>query len=453
MAIQAPGVGSGLDVNGIVTKLMAIERQPINRLNRKQSIVNAQISAYGSLKSKIADFQTAMTDLSSASSFKVFSGLSNDQALFTVNVDSAATAGSYNVDVVALAERDKISTKAYTDSATFVGEGTLTLSIGTNSFNVIIDTTNNTVSGIQDAINNALDNTGVTASIVTDNNGAQLVLSSSDTGTANALKVVVSDTTDGNNTDDFGLSSLAFEAGVVSHRANISTAKDAVVKIDGFTVNSSSNTITGAVQGLTINAKAIGVSSVDISRDDTKITASVQKFADTYNALRTEINTQQKGQLQADSTLLTIERQLSGILNSGSTITGSNFSYVSQVGLTTDSVGKMTLNTADLTNVLNTDFSSFVNLFSASNGGIATKLKDYAGGILATNGLIDARKTGLNNQVSSIDAQKLRLENRLVSVERRIRAKFSALDTLVSSLRSTGSFLSQQLAGLPKIGG
>lgn len=452
MAIQAPGVGSGLDVNGIVTKLMAIERQPINRLNSKQSIVNAQISAYGSLKSKISDFQTAMTDLSSASSFKVFSGVSNDQALFTVNVDSAATAGSYNVDVVALAERDKISTKAYTDSATFVGEGTLTLSTGANSFNVVIDPTNNTVSGIRDAINNASGNTGVTASIVTDNNGVQLVLSSSATGTANALKIVVSDTTDGNNTDDLGLSSLAFEAGVVSHRANISTAKDAVVKIDGFTVNSSSNTITGAVQGLTINAKAIGVSSVDISRDDTKITASVQKFADAYNALRTEINTQRKGQLEADSTLLTIERQLSGILNSGSTITGSNFSYVSQVGLTTDSVGKMTLNTADLTNVLNTDFSSFVNLFSAPNEGIAAKLKDYADGVLATDGLIDARKTGLDNQVSSIDDQKLRLENRLVSIERRIRAQFSALDTLVSSLQSTGNFLSQQLAALPGVG-
>jgi len=453
MAIQAPGVGSGLDVNGIVTKLMAIERQPIARLDSKKAIVNAQISAYGSLKSKISDFQTAMSDLSSASSFKVFSGVSNDQALFTVNVDSAATAGSYNVDVVALAKRDKISTKAYTDSATVVGEGTLTLSTGSNSFNVVIDTSNNTVSGIRDAINNASDNTGVSASIVTDNNGAQLVLSSSNTGTANALKVVVSDTTDGNNTNDAGLSSLAFEAGVVSHRANISTAKDAVVKIDGFTVNSSSNTITGAVDGLTINAKAIGSSTVDVSRNDTAITKSVQKFADAYNALRTEISTQRKGKLGPDSTLLTIERQLAGILNSGNTIAGSNFSYVSQVGLTTDSVGKMTLNTSDLTNVLNTDFSSFVNLFSAQNGGIATKLKDYADGILATGGLIDARKTGFDTQVKGIDDQKARLESRMVSVERRIRAQFSALDTLVSKLNSTGNFLTKQLAALPGVGG
>ncbi|MDB2705680.1 flagellar filament capping protein FliD [Pseudomonadota bacterium] len=451
MAIQAPGVGSGLDVNNIVSQLLDLERQPIDRLDSKQNIVNAQISAYGSLSSKISSFQDAMQKLSSPSEFKVFSSVSNDEDLFTTEVSSEASAGSYSVEVQVLAERDKIASKAYTDTETSVGEGTLTLSTGTDSFDVLIDGTNNTVEGIRDAVNTASDNTGITASIVTDDDGAHLVFSSDDTGTANALKVTVDDTSDGSNTDDSGLSSLAFEAGVVEHRPAISSALDSVVKIDGFTITSSSNTITGAVSGLSINAKAIGTSTIDVSRDDEKITESVQAFADAYNDLRTEIKTQRSGQLEADSTLLTLERQLSGVLNSGASVTDSSFSYLIEVGLSTDDTGTMSLDSSKLSDVLNTDFSSFVNLFSAEDEGIAFRLDNLADGFLGSGGLIEAREEGLQDQVDRIEDQKTRIEDRLISVERRIRAQFSALDTLVSNLSSTGNFLSEQLAALPGV--
>jgi len=449
MAIQAPGVGSGLDVNSIVSQLMAIERQPIDRLDTKQSLITAQISAYGRFSGKLSDFQDAMEKLSSASEFQIFSGVSNDESTFTAEVDSDASAGSYSVAVTALAERDKVASNAFTDTASTVGEGTLTIFAGSDSFDVVIDGTNNTVAGIRNAINNATDNTGVTASIVTDDDGAHIVLSSDDTGTENALKVTVADLSDGSNIDDSGLSSLAYEAGVVVHRAAISTAADAVVNIDGFTVTSSSNTITGAVSGLTINAKSVGSSTLDVTRDDAAITESVQSFSDAYNALRTEIKSQRSGQLEADSTLLTLERQLSSILNSGSTITGSSFSYVSQIGLSTDDTGTMSINSSKLTEVMSSDFSSFVNLFSASGEGIAVKLEAMADQFLESGGLIDARKTGLDDQLDRIEDQKFRIEDRLISVERRIRSQFSALDMLVSNLTSTGNFLSQQLAAMP----
>jgi len=449
MAIQAPGAGSGLDVNKIVTELMALERQPIDRLDTKQKIVNAQISAYGSLSSKVSSFQDAMEKLSSASEFSVFSAVSKDEALFTAKASSEASAGSYSVEVEVVAERDKIASKAYTDTSTSVGEGTLTLSTGSDSFDVLIDNTNNTVAGIRDAINNASDNTGVTASIITDVTGVHLVLSSDDTGTANALKVTVADTSDGSNTDDSGLSSLAFEVGVVEHRSAISSALDSVVKIDGFTVTNSSNTITGAVSGLTINVKAIGSSTIDVTRDDEKITASVEAFANAYNVLRTEIKTQREGQLEADSTLLTLERQLSGVLNSGASVTGSSFSYLIEVGLSIDETGKMELDSSKLTEVLNNDFSSVVKLFSAEDEGIAFRLDNLAEGFLGSGGLLEAREEGLQDQVDRLEDQKLRIEDRLINIERRIRQQFSVLDTLVSNLTSTGNFLKEQLASLP----
>lgn len=451
MSITAAGVGSGLDVESIVSQLMELERQPITRLENKQSIVNLQISAYGRLSSKVSDFQSAMEKLSSASEFQVYSATSNDESLFTVSASSSALAGSYSVEVQSVAERSKIATNAFTDSNTVVGEGVLTIYTGTNSFDVGISQNagNNTLSGIRDAINNASDNTGVVASIVNDDQGAHLVLSSKETGLENALKVTVSDTGDNNNTDDSGLSSLAYEAGVVEHRAAISNAADAKIKIDGFTVTSSSNTITGAVSGLTINVKDQGTSTIDVTRNDESITQSVQAFVDAYNAIKTEIKSQREGQLEADSTLLTLERQISSVLNSGNAITGSSFSYLTQVGISIDETGVMSVNSSKLSDTLAYNFNSFVNLFSAENEGLANRLSNLADGFLGTDGLIQARKDGLNAQLDRIDDQIFKIEDRLVSVERRIRTQFSSLDTLVSSLQSTGSFLSQQLASMP----
>ena len=451
-SIQAPGIGSGLDVNNIVSQLIALERRPIDRLDSKQAIINAQISAYGSLKSKISDFQTALQALSNLSSFQIFNAVANDEDIFTATADENSVAGTYSINVIALAERDKIFTQAYTDGATVVGEGTLTIAVGSDSFDVVIDSSNSTLAKIRAAINDASDNTGVTATIVTDDNGAQLVISTDKTGTDNALKITVTGDTDSNNTDDAGLSALAYDVGGgIVHRAAITTAGDAVVQIDGFTVTSSSNTISGALEGVSITAKTIGSSTLQITRDDEGITESVQAFADAFNALREELDTQRKGQLEADSTLLTIERQLYAILNAGTAITGSSFSYLVQVGLSTDEDGKLSLDSSDLNSVLSSDFQSLANLFAAQDEGIIFRLEAFADNLLDSNGLIDSREDGLKTQSDSIDDQKLRLENRLIIIERRIRAQFTALDTLVSSLSSTGNFLTQQLANLPTI--
>lgn len=446
--IQAPGIGSGLDVNDIVTKLMEIERQPIESLTTKKSFINAQISAYGSLKSKVADFQTAMDNLSSPEKFQVYQGSSGNESVFTTSVTSNAVAGNYNIEVVSLAERDKIATKGYTDSNTAVGEGTLNISIGSESFELTIDSSNNTLAGIRDAINNSADNTGVSATIVTGDDGARLVLSSEETGVDNALRINVTDS-DGNNTDETGLSALAYNPeGGVEFRAAISTAQNAQIRVDGFDVTSNTNTITGAIDGVTINAASMGSSTLNVTRDDEQILESVEAFATAFNALRSEINKQRDGQLEADSTLLTLERQIFDVLNAGSSIEGSSFSYLIEAGVSIDKNGVMAVDSDRITDIMNTDFDSFTSLFASENGGFAAKLSTLADGWLNDNGLIDSREDGLKTQVEGIDDQILRLEDRMISVEERIRAQFTALDTLVSSLNNTSNFLTQQLASL-----
>ncbi|HAO24812.1 MAG TPA: flagellar cap protein, partial [Methylophaga sp.] len=164
--------------------------------------------------------------------------------------------------------------------------------------------------------------------------------------------------------------------------------------------------------------------------------------------LRSEINKQRNGQLEADSTLLSLERQIFDVLNAGTAIDGSSFSYLIEAGVSINKQGVMEVDSDRITEIMNTDFESFSNLFASENGGFAAKLSNLADGWLANDGLIDSREDGLNTQVKSIDEQILRMEDRMISVEARIRAQFTALDTLVSSLNNTSSFLTQQLASL-----
>jgi flagellar hook-associated protein 2 len=442
--ITSLGVGTGLDLENIVSSLMQIERQPLARLEGKEKIINAQISAYGSFKSKLSAFQTAMESLGSASAFKQYQSSSQDEDIFTSSASSDAVTGSYNIKVNSLAQRDKLASSAYTDT-TNLGQGTLSIAVGSESFDVAIDGTNNSLAGIRNAINNATDNTGVVASIITDDAGARLVLTSEDTGTENAVNVSVSGDSDGNDTDASGLSAF-----VNANMTSITSATDAVIEIDNFTVTSSSNTITDAIEGVTINAKSLGTSTLEISRNDDAILESVKEFATAYNDLMKEIKTQRSGQLEADSTLLTIERQIRDVFNSGSSITGSGFRYLIEGGVSVDKTGEMKVDEEQVSSLLNSDFSSFVNLFSAEGEGFANRLNSLADGWLQTDGLIDSREDGLNARLDNIDRQRDRMEARLATTEERIRAQYVAMDTLVSSLNSQGDYLLSQLSALNK---
>ncbi|KKN28420.1 hypothetical protein LCGC14_0854540, partial [marine sediment metagenome] len=289
---------------------------------------------------------------------------------------------------------------------------------------------------------------GVTASIITDDAGSRLVLTSDETGTENTVSVAVSGDSDGNNTDTTGLSAFVYSAGGTQNLSSITSATDAVVEIDGFTVTSASNTLTNAIDGVTLDLKEVGSSTLTITRDDEAIIESVNEFASAYNALMTEIGTQRKGQLEADSSLLAIERQVRDVLNSGASITGSSMSYLIQAGVSVDKNGKMNVDEDAVGKLLDTDFNSFVNMFSAEGEGFANRLNTLADGWLQTDGLIDSKEKGLDSRLNAnLDAQT-RSEARLVSVESRLRAQYSAMDTLVSSLQSQGNYLISQLNSL-----
>ncbi len=442
-SLQAPGIGSGLDINGIVSQLMVLERRPLDDLVKKESQINAQISAYGQLKSQVSNFQSAMNNLSSAEKFRLYSSSSSDESVLKITASSAAAKGVYAIDVSRIAENHKKASTTFADSDTTTFSGAESSSTSVLEINldggtsVSFDVSGKTLAQAAELINNQTDNPGVTASIIKEDAGYRLLLTADETGSSNFINVV---------SDSAGFSFSDLNQDRDSSGSFTSADLDAVMTFENtYTVTRSSNNVSDLITGVTLDIKQAGTVNVNIDRDDTAITEAVQAFADAFNNLRDEIKNQRAGQLEADSTLTSIESRIFSILNAGDAISNSSFSFLSEVGLSVDKLGKMNIDSSLMTQQMNADFDSFVNLFAAEDEGFAYRLDELAKTFLETDGLIDAREDGLQGRIDFIQDQKLQIEARLVNTEARIRKQFTAMDTFVAQMNATGSFLTQQL--------
>ncbi len=446
-SLSAPGIGSGLDINGIISQLMALERRPLEALIQKQNQVDNQISAIGRLKSALSSFQDAARKLMDPEQILAFTAGSSDSAVFTATSTSAASQGSYAVVVNALATAQKEASSQYADANTSIGgTGTLTTTVGGSSMNLTIDASNNTLSGIADAINSAADNPGVTATIINESGGSRLILTSKETGLANAFSVSVIDD-DGNNTDASGLSQLFFVGnGNDVYARTLTTAQDADLTVDGFSVTSASNTVTGVITGVTLELKGTGSASLDIQPDPQATTDLVQSFVDEYNNLFDILGSLRDGALANDSTLRLVERQIRNVLNTGASIAGNPYTRLSVRGISLDRYGEMSLDSARLNEVLNEDPSYVTSLFADASSGFATRLDQTLESMVSANGLLDQRTDGLNSRKDSLERSQERMEYRLTVIEANYRSQFAALDALLANMQGTSNFLTQQLS-------
>lgn len=431
--ITATGLASGLDVESIVTQLMELERLPLERLQRQESQVEAQISAYGQYKSALSEFQTAMDKLSSISKFKIYNATSSDENLMSATATESAAPGRYDINVSALASHHKLASGAYANSTDAVGTGTIDISVGAESFSVTIDSENNSLAGIRDAINQNADNTGVTATLLKDDAGSRLIFTSDESGTEQALSVSASGSA--------GLTGLV-------NTTEVSVAADAELTIDGFNITSGSNTISTALQGVSLELKDLGSSTLSLTRNNEAIAESVQSFADAYNALQSTTNQLRSGQLAADSTLLTIQSSIQSVINTKADLGDSPYSYMTEVGLSTGKDGNMTVDLIALEKAMDTDFHSFTSVFADSEAGFAVRLDTLMDGFLGIDGLIESREDGFDSRIRRIQDQEASYEYRLELTETRLRSQFTALEELMAGFNSTSSFLTQQLASL-----
>lgn len=449
MAIGFSGIGAGADWNSIINQLMQIESQPLTRLQSRESDIDQQISDFGRVKSSIDTFQSAIDGLRDGTSFALFSGVSTDDSVLTLETSSAAAASSYDVVVTQLASNDKIASSAYADSTTTaVGTGSLSFTVNGQTMNLTVDGSNNTLAGLRDAINNASDNPGVTATILNEVSGSRLILTSTETGTANAISIGVVDADDGNNADSSGLSRLFYiGAGGDGLAEQISTAQDALLTIDGFDIESTSNSVTDAISGVTLQLASIGSASIDIERDNSQIEEKISGFVDAYNSLMDDFETFQVTSLENDSGLRRMRQGFVDILNQAASLGGAN-SYLFEIGITRDKLGKLSLDSAELTDALAGDFNKVSQLFSDDATGFATRFYDFADQLLGVGGIIDSRSESLDSQKRSVQTQIERQQLHLDVYEKTLVEQFMSLDQTMATLQNTSSYLSAQLSNL-----
>jgi len=441
MAITAAGVGSGLDINGIVTQLMQLERQPVLKLERNVREYQSQLSAYGKIRSALSSFESAMEGLGSLDKFKVYSAASSDEEILTASTTSAAAKGTYEVEISRLAQRHKMASDENADTTTFTGD--LTITIGADS--LTINPSANTLEEIRDLINNNAGNPGVTASIINVDTGQQrLVLTSEEQGYDSRLQLSGSVATSLNlsSINQVPVSGLF---GAISYEDITDlTDLDAAFTVDGFDITSSSNQASDVIDGISFELKSLGRSSLNIDRDTEEIKNSVNEFVEAYNNLYSTLNDASKGELSGDSSVRSIQSAVRSVYNTAPVGLTGTFSSLVQVGLKSDSkTGELSLDSADFELALDTDFQSVAELFANDNQGFAFRLADIADTLLQNDGVVKSREEGIRSRINNAEDDILSLEVRLELKETALRAKFASLDSLIGSMQGTMSFVSQ----------
>lgn len=470
--ISSAGIGSGLDIESLVSKLVAAERTPITQLNTKIDGLKTELSSYGKVQSALATLRDAASKLTSPSTWSGTLATSSDPTLVTATAGNGAATGNVSVRVDKLAQpQTLVSSTPYASSATVVGQGTLTITLGawatdgatpptytgfTDKAGVTPITVNigagqDTLSGIRDAINSA--NAGVTATIVNDSTGSRLSLRSTNSGETNAFRI---ETTG-------GLGDLGYDPRIgVTSLIQTLPAQNARALINGIDVSSESNSLKEAIDGLNITLLKTSTvpASIAVSQDKDSIKKLITDFTTAYNAVNALLREQTKydsgsktaGPLQGDSTAIGLQSQLRGIIGGSTSLAGS-ISRLAEIGLEAGSDGNIKTTEAKLNTGLS-DLESLKKLFmgldsvNAGNSGFAQRIRTYVDGALSSEGRVTSRQAGLQKLIENGNKNIDRLEDRAAITEARLRARYSALDGQMSKLNGLSNYVTQQLAKL-----
>ncbi|MBA1275206.1 flagellar filament capping protein FliD [Stutzerimonas azotifigens] len=474
------GIGSGMDIKGMVDVIVAAERAPkAGQLATLEKKTTTQLTSLGQLKSAISNFQSALSALNSPSSFLARTATSSDSKVITASASQSAQAGNYKVDVQQLASSSKVALAAI-DGGAKLNSGTLNIKVGGTALpDITIDSSNNTLTGIRDAINEAGKSEGVSATIITDDHGSRLVLSSSKAGEGNDITVAVNETgveeghvslselaysgpTAKPSADDFGgeddpayISALAaYEKG----SQTLATAQSAKLTIDGLAVTRDSNSIDDVVGGLSFDIKSTGSSTLSVTKDEAGVEANVQKFVEAYNTLMTFINTETKV-TTVNETSAPVVGALVGDASARSLVNAIRSELVSpqgdgairalaDMGITTKKDGTLEMDGDKVKKAISTDFEGVAAYFTGDSG-LATRLGDKLKPYTDGGGILESRTTSLQATLDKVDKQKEDLDTRIKALEERLYKQYNAMDSLVAQLMSTSDSLTQLFDSMP----
>ena len=366
MAISSLGVGSGLDLSSIVSNLVSAEAVPTeDRLFRQEKDVTTELSAFGALRSSLSLFQGSLSNLQSSTVFDAKKFTISDSSIFTATAENSADPGNYSIEVSAIAQAQSLATSAataFTDVSDTIGTGTLTIQFGETSTGpyaftqdaskamqtITVSTANNntTLSGMRDYIND--NDFGVQASIVNDGNGYRLLLTSENTGAKNSMQITVTSDGDGDDNDNSGLSQLAFNASAQTSVAETVAAQDAALSINGLDITRETNTVSGAISGVTLDLLKAEVGSLvkfNVSENTQPAKKSIDEFVLNFNDLVTNMNsltaydaeTGSAGILIGDFTVRSLSDQLRSVISDTVSQLSGDLRTLADLGITTNS--------------------------------------------------------------------------------------------------------------------
>ncbi|KNH47975.1 flagellar filament capping protein FliD [Pseudomonas lini] len=447
--LPGTGLGSGLDTGAIVKALVNADKAAKQgQIDRGTTTNRASISGIGTLKSLLATFQKALTDLGSTTTpqFTGFSATSSDVKILTATSSNTAVSGTYSVDVTKLATSSKVASEAFAGGVTSaIPSGTLTITQNGTSYPVTVGA-GATLQSVRDSINTQYQASGLSANIVTDSFGSRLVLGSTTTGagsdiSASGIAGLVID----------GSTPMAAVPTATSSGAIGGLAQDAEFTVDGLAMTSKSNTLDQTISGLTLKLVTTGKSTVTVASNNDGLKASIQKFVDAYNAVANAVTSLTKPSLDDDGKP-TVPAALTGdplprsllaairgpLSQAGA---GDKLTVLSQLGITTDQkTGALNFDSTKFTAAMNDKKlgGEVQTLFTGTNG-LIERMNNVIKPYTDTGGILDTRNTNLNTTKTRLAADQEALDRRVETLTAVLTKKYNDMDTLVGKLKATAS--------------
>ena len=446
---------TNLDVNGLVSQLMAVEKQPLTKLQAKVQALSSNLSLYGTIKGEVAALGSAADALNDPVTTVSYAASLSDSKVGAVAGSSSAVPGQYSVTVDRLASAQALVSPQLANASVAVGAGVssiLNFSLR-SGLEFDVDVGGLSLNGMRDAINSAGAALGVRASVVTDAGGSRLVIRNANTGLDNAITSISGGSGsyaafNFNGTDTYSPTGSAIGQSVA--------ASDAQISVDGVTLTSSTNVFATAIEGVTFSATAVSTSPVTLSvtRDDAALAAKVQTFVDAYNTVITKNAARyaKGGALASDATLLSLTSRLGVLVGQQSSAGVAGLQYLSDLGVSVspNKDGTLTFDSAKFKQSLSSNPTVAINLLNgtATGASLFKPLSDFTKTYDQFDGVIQSRRDGITAQQSRLNNDIDRLNRRLTQIETRYRAQFAALDALMGKMQQTSTALTNSLTSL-----
>lgn len=464
MAITSPGLASGIDIQGIVSKLVALERQPLVPLQQQAASFQSKLSVFGTINGMVSALGDAASKLTQASAWTGVRGTTTSDAV-GISAQAGTTPTSMSVEVQALA-RAQTTASATIPSGTAVGSGTLTIQLGGWSGTTFTPGTaaavnvsvvaGDTLTDIARKINEG--RAGVNATVLRDGTGERLLVRANDTGVSRAFQITATDD-DGTPRDANGLSRLAYasNAGTMHGMSLTQAAVNAQATVNNVPITSESNSVSNALPGITLTLNKLTTAPVEVGvqQDRDNIRKNLQTFVDAYNALnnmlatstRFDPDTKVAGSLQGDSTAVGLQNALRRMM--GSVTPGGEFERLSDIGITMQRGGALAIDSAKLDRAM-ANPAALQRLFAnsstvATEQGFGQKVKAFADGMINSGGAVTSRTESLRNAISRNAKEQDKLNERVSRAEARYLAQYNAMDAAVGRLSGLNAFVSQQV--------